>query len=235
MIYKIIAGLAAGLYFISMTLLTRFVTYYYVVSRVDTNMSPLRDSILDNIDPIPWTFRISEFIITGLIFALVVVSALNKQHRFCIITRYLTIEGTMLLFRMLCIVSTVLPIPNPDDVNKCLLLQQSSLMDRLTNIYTCGDYVYSGHGASMVIVTWLVINYIDIQKMYKNILAGIMSIIVMFGLLCIICSKEHYTVDVILGAYIGFTLCSEYHYRFIYVIEPDKLPDPDKLDEIAIV
>ncbi|KAL9644081.1 hypothetical protein ABK040_005547 [Willaertia magna] len=83
-------------------------------------------------------------------------------------------------------------------------------------IATCGDYVFSGHTLTLTVFSFFVRRYLSslyktsypLQSLFIKMLTYLLNII---GMICIIISREHYTVDVVLGFYLSLIVCQYYH------------------------
>ncbi|KAG2378127.1 hypothetical protein C9374_008749 [Naegleria lovaniensis] len=171
--YPIVRFVFACTFFFTSSFLTRFITMYILVPSVDLTQPPLHDILLDRISsPFPEAFKITECITAVLALLMVLLSCFNRTHRFNILARFLLLDGILLILRIISMSSTILSIPNANDVTKCQTLQQMSLKERMfgrsntrneqetTMIgYTCGDYMFSGHTCAVTLCTFFVLYY----------------------------------------------------------------------------
>lgn len=209
--------LASIVYFAAISIATRLVTYAFLIQRVLS--TPLPDIILENSGRVDVAFQQSEMIIIIMIMTVCLITATSHDpevgwvnHCIIIATRYLTISSIVLSFRIICICATTLPIPIAEDIIKCHALIALPFVERLTSVYTCGDYMYSGHAAATMVPAYFIIYYMSSYEPHKRWLVGVCTIIASFiSLYGIIVSGEHYTIDVIIGAYVGVTMCDAYH------------------------
>ncbi|KAF0979759.1 hypothetical protein FDP41_000912 [Naegleria fowleri] len=164
-------------FFFSASFLTRFITMHILVPSVDLTQPPLRDLVLDQIEtPFPEAFKMTETITVVMCILMFVLAFFNRTHRFNIVARYFLLNGYLLMLRLMSISSTLLSIPNPQDVKKCQLLQEMSTFERLMGPsssrehtvlgYTCGDYMFSGHSCGLILSTFFVIYYSSIRSFH---------------------------------------------------------------------
>ncbi len=169
---------------------------------------PLPDVFIENITIRRWAFEMTEMIIAVLIGSVCFVIISSTESIIDVATKYITISATALSFRLICLCVTTLPIPVANDMKKCLALHGVPFLKRLLETYTCGDYMYSGHAAATMIPAYFVVYYTSSYEPVKRwpilALVVILSILSLSG---IVISGEHYTIDVIIGGYVGATLC----------------------------
>ncbi|XP_070544343.1 sphingomyelin synthase-related protein 1-like [Ptychodera flava] len=180
---------------------------------------PLPDIILDNVPLSPLAGTASEVILVILGATLVIVSVLHK-HRMIIIRRFLCMVGTLYLLRDVTIGVTSLPecgqgIP-------CTHEHEYTVQERLklafmtfvklgltsTGGRLCGAYIFSGHAMMMTNMAFFITEYTP-KKLYA---LKVLSWVLCFsGMICVLASHGHYTVDVVLGFYITYSMFVHYH------------------------
>lgn len=69
---------------------------------------------------------------------------------------------------------------------------------------TCGDYLFSGHTVMMTMCTNIVSHYTSPERVTRRRLMWLFTFI---GLLSIIATKLHYTIDVGIGLILTFQVC----------------------------
>ncbi|CAF0848198.1 unnamed protein product [Didymodactylos carnosus] len=126
---------------------------------------PLPDLILDNIPQIKWAFTVTEYMIMIEVTTLVAVIMFHR-HRLIILRRLFAIAAALYFLRSLTMVFTSLPVateitdckphrlPNmPARLRKALLIFIGQGLS-LYGVRTCGDYLYSGHTCTLILI-WL--------------------------------------------------------------------------------
>lgn len=210
-------------YFAAISIATRLVTFAFLIQRASEY--PLPDIILEGGGRIGSAFEVTEMIIASMIVAMCVIVVTTPvqdeagsllDHCMIVATRYIIISSTALSFRIICICVTTLPVPIAADAVKCRALVAMPFIERLMSVYTCGDYMYSGHAAATMVPGYFIIYHTSSYVPHKRwIIATCVAVLCIVSLSGIIVSGEHYTVDVLIGAYVGVTLCDVYHKWFV--------------------
>ena len=80
-----------------------------------------------------------------------------------------------------------------------------------TTVFTCGDMVFSGHTSVMVLCAMVWHQYYRWVVAPVNVVKTTVWIVTIVGLVNIIATRFHYTLDVLLGFYFTVTVWSLYH------------------------
>jgi len=177
---------------------------------------PLRDIGFSILPFVEW-----EAGVNYIMFALIVIAIINTlfwqkvSGTLTVIRRTLFIWGFVFLLRSISITSTILPNPDsnckPQHFNNFF---HATFLFLAGQVETCYDCLFSGHSCTMVLSVMIFYQYT------KNIfLRWIMFVPGFFGLLLIIATRFHYTVDVIYGTCISLLFFNLYHYLIAYVKE----------------
>ncbi|KAI1708245.1 phosphatidylcholine:ceramide cholinephosphotransferase 1 [Ditylenchus destructor] len=171
--YKSIFKLALALvYFLLSTYLTCAIMVY-VDGRIPDGYPPLPDLFLDNIPPVPYAFEICEFIAVAMTLcwtAIITSMSVPAHHLIC----DRNIKGS---------------------TNFLDLLQQSfQIWFRVgLTIFggkrTCGDYMFSGHTATITLLNHLITEYTPSEWKALHITSWGMNIV---GMFLILAAHEHY-------------------------------------------
>jgi hypothetical protein len=81
----------------------------------------------------------------------------------------------------------------------------------------CGDLIFSGHTLQDIILFWHVFRHsgdIFLSKKARVMMTTLMTLLVCAQLVFIIASRNHYTVDVVVGVYVSSTLWYIYNKKF---------------------
>jgi len=70
----------------------------------------------------------------------------------------------------------------------------------ITGTIMCGDYIYSGHTAIIISMTLFILEYTPKKFILYRVFCQTLAAV---GIVCIIFSHEHYTVDIILAYYVA--------------------------------
>jgi shingomyelin synthase len=164
-------------------------------------------------------FRATEII--GLILiSLAALHVISHRHTSIILRRFFFHFGTVYLYRVFTISLTILPVPKLPP-NQCMPPTDGSLRQVLARSFgqlvgggmdmtgnnMCGDYMYSGHTCVITSATLFILEYSPKRWWLYHYLCQIVAII---GVLCIMISHEHYTIDVLIAYYV----CSNHFWMY---------------------
>ena len=191
----------------------------------------MRDLVWDYAPYEPKLFRVTEII--GLIqIALLATTVIFHKHRLVILRRICIIVGTLYLVRSLTTVVTSLTIPGmhvtcqekyPSDLpitevfKKILQVLVGGGM-QISGVATgCGGYLFSGHTVVLLTTCLFIKQYLEPlfrEKHYSyvyQIIRYSLNFMSAFGMICVVLSHEHYTVDVICAYYVTTRIFWIYH------------------------
>lgn len=178
-------------------------------------------------------------IVLVTLIVLTVLFAAMQPTRWIIFRRWFSVHGTLMLFRCLTISCTSLPDAHPQcrdgGANQSPFgdlpphLGGGSSMERVRqdpgyfvettfrmlmpgNI-TCGDMVFSGHTMLIMLFGLTFHTYHRRTDSYwaVNGVKTLIWVMCVVGLLAILATRLHYTIDVLLGMYLSLTVWSSYH------------------------
>eukprot|EP01120_Amphizonella_sp_Union-15-10_P009029 TRINITY_DN3343_c0_g1_i1.p1 TRINITY_DN3343_c0_g1~~TRINITY_DN3343_c0_g1_i1.p1 ORF type:complete len:296 (+),score=10.25 TRINITY_DN3343_c0_g1_i1:298-1185(+) len=201
------------------TAITMTIVHYRVPDQ--ENYPPLPDVVLDNLQYIPWAFRMCEYIavILMMIFSVVMI---GHRYRIVILWRISTITGTVFLLRCITMFATSLSVPGTH--LNCKVTQETgipfeTLLHRaweitlglglsIKGVRTCGDYMFSGHTSALTILNYTINEYTPSDWKGLHIASWVMNF---FGMFLVLAAHEHYTIDVLIAFYISSRLFVWYH------------------------
>ncbi|XP_014237769.1 phosphatidylcholine:ceramide cholinephosphotransferase 2-like isoform X2 [Trichogramma pretiosum] len=182
---------------------------------------PLPDIVLDNIAAVDKALDVSEYLIMIMSNCTVILVIFHK-HRFIVARRLFLLMGLLYMMRSITMYVTVLPMASTTYVcsPKANNSSPSLIAGRVAQLISgfglsingkhtyCGDFIYSGHTVVLVL-SYLIIKEYTPKKCYPlHWLAGITSFV---GVILVLISHGHYTVDVIIAYYITTRLWYIYH------------------------
>jgi len=154
--------------------------------------------------------------IEAAILGITVASALFHSKRWSIMRRFFILQGTIFFLRG-CTISITL-LPNPFQACKPLPDRDENYMWEGLKIMggqriTCGDVLFSGHSATMVLCCQFWFHYMprDIPPRVRTILLWCMFLATLAGVLSCVCTKFHYSVDVFVATLLSISVFSIYH------------------------
>jgi len=144
-----------------------------------------------------------------LIIFLTIVRVIYHPSRVMIFRRILIVHSLTCVVRSVCIVATSLPDPSPEC--KHFVPKHPVLLEAFYRLVTfgfdvCGDVFFSGHFAICVEMAMVWEQYTK-QRLFKNLIWLMVAIESCFLLI----TRYHYTIDIIIGGYLGFRMWKTYH------------------------
>jgi len=168
-------------------------------SRVGINSTPaLPDIIHRHLPAINAKFILFPDI--ALIFwCIFTASAMYYTNNTYAMRHLLLAHGTIVLMRALCVGVTLFPTPLPDNISfkQCYLIRWYVAV-----VVSRNDLMFSGHTALYVLLgcTWT--TYLNVGSMFYCIMIWTAVFILSLSL---IMARQHYTVDVLVAAFLSLT------------------------------
>lgn len=189
--------------------------------KVPRQYGPLPDTVLDLIDAWDEGLKISEILIILTTSIMLIIVVLHK-HRFIIFRRLFLMLSLLYFMRSITMFVTVLPVSsetygcspqsNHTDLPEILYRSAKLFFGMGLTIngqhQYCGDYIYSGHTTILVMSYLMISEYSPKRMLWLHWVTWLMSF---SGVLMVLLSHSHYTVDVILGYFITTRLFWMYH------------------------
>ncbi|KAI6224100.1 PAP2-C domain-containing protein [Aphelenchoides besseyi] len=196
---------------------------------------PLPDIIFDNFTYRPAAMRISECLMLSLLIVLAILIFVH-EHRWILVRRIATLAALLYFGRAVTMFVTQLPKADPNfycspkldlknrTVNGVLIRATrffsafGLVMAGNENLALCGDYVYSGHTIVLVLCYLFIVEYSPKSWKFLHSLSAAASLV---GVVCLIVSRGHYTVDVIIAYWITTRVFWQYHTMTNFAILRD--------------
>jgi shingomyelin synthase len=151
----------------------------------------------------------------------ITITMLNK-HRWTLLKRVLLISAMLYGGRAISMLVTQVPVADPkyycspklNDTSVTLVLERAiSLVSGLGlsiggKHVLCGDYIYSGHTVVLVHGYYIVRYYTPRRWWPLHTLSWFLAV---FGVVCLLLSRGHYTVDIVIAYWITSRLFIAYH------------------------
>lgn len=185
-------------------------------------VTPLPDIVLDNTTYHKWGLTISEvMIVISSMIAFSVV--LFHAHRAIVFRRIFLLLGLLYMYRGLTMFVTVLPMSDPN--YKCApklnhTITFLELMSRVATIISggglsmngkqiyCGDFIFSGHTMALMMSFFVIREYSPRRYLVLHIFSLLLTIA---GVVMLLISRGHYTIDVVVAYWITSRLWWTYH------------------------
>uniref|UniRef100_T2M797 Sphingomyelin synthase-related protein 1 n=1 Tax=Hydra vulgaris TaxID=6087 RepID=T2M797_HYDVU len=180
---------------------------------------PLPDVFLEAIPFMPWAFYLCEVCGSIMLFFWCIIIIFHK-HRLVVFRRSCALAGTIFLFRCFTMYVTSLSVPGKH--LDCSPTKYGTFYNRLIRaleiftgcgmalqgVRTCGDYMFSGHTATLTLLNFFVNEYTPRRWYYLHTFCWLLNI---FGIFFILAAHEHYSIDVLISFYITSRLFMYYH------------------------
>ncbi|VDM96479.1 unnamed protein product [Thelazia callipaeda] len=184
---------------------------------------PLPDAIFAHTPYIPWALALSEYLMLASFTCMLVLTIIHR-HRW-IVLRRISVIGSLLYFgRCLTMLVTQVPIADPNYhcsprlsgadytlrnviVRAMRTVSGAGLM--INGKHTlCGDYIYSGHTVVLVTSCLFITEYSPRRWKPLHFLSIVIS---GAGVILLLISRAHYTIDVIISYWISTRVFWTYH------------------------
>jgi shingomyelin synthase len=182
---------------------------------------PLPDALLDNIHIIPELMKVPDVFVIIIVLMSMVVIGLHR-HRWIVARRTFFILSVLYVMRSITMYVTVLPVANSTVFcsPKANYTSPGVVFYRVYELIggggmqisgqkkICGDYIYSGHTAILMVGHLLIQEY---SPKGLSILPWISSTLSWSGMIILLIARGHYTIDVIIGYYAATRMFWTYH------------------------
>lgn len=154
--------------------------------------------------------------ICSAILGISLASTLFHSERWKILQRFSLLEGSLFILRGCTISITLLPNPFKAcqvqaEIDESLIYQGLRVM--AGQRVTCGDVLFSGHTAIMVLCCLFWFHYMPsgVPPRISRVIKWIIFIATFCGVSACVCTKFHYSVDVTVGVILASCLFTLYH------------------------
>uniref|UniRef100_A0AC34QID4 Sphingomyelin synthase-like domain-containing protein n=1 Tax=Panagrolaimus sp. JU765 TaxID=591449 RepID=A0AC34QID4_9BILA len=186
---------------------------------------PLPDFIFSLVPQQTWALRLGDLMVTFCAVSMIFIFIFHK-NRHVVIRRIFFIIGVLYTLRTISMLCTQLPPGYADNdfrcrdqlkpANRTWKVYLSRLLEQTIHVgfqdiedkMLCGDLLFSGHTLVMIMSALTVSYYLPEDKKYLRYLPQSFSVI---GMICMIISRTHYTVDVFFAILLSFSVFSLYH------------------------
>lgn len=182
---------------------------------------PLPDIFFDLFPPLDWALDVSEIIILVSIWSTLLLLFMHR-YRWIVLQRVFFIMGILYFMRSITMFVTQVPVasttyycsPKANTTNPLLIMKRvvqllSGFGLSINGQHTfCGDYIYSGHTVILTLAYLVVREYSPQRWKLLHILYLVLS---STGIVMVLLSRGHYTVDVVLGYYVTTRVFWIYH------------------------
>ncbi|KRY51442.1 Phosphatidylcholine:ceramide cholinephosphotransferase 1 [Trichinella britovi] len=182
---------------------------------------PLPDLFFTLVPHFPNALAASEYLImvsSGIMF----IVCLLHRHRWILLRRVFLMLSLLYLGRCVCMLVTQVPVADPtyfcspksnnttfgDVLLRALRLFSGAGLNIFGKHTFCGDYIFSGHTLILVMTYLVVKEYSPRRFWHLHLLTWLVSA---SGILCILLSRGHYSIDVVIAYFVTTRLFWLYH------------------------
>ncbi|ORZ15835.1 PAP2 superfamily C-terminal-domain-containing protein [Absidia repens] len=177
---------------------------------------PLGDLLHDGL-PYVYDYHIVNYFLTACLLYTIILFAFQSPDwstRWIVLRRWLIISGVIYIFRGITLVVTTLPSPLVAYCQVSRITLNGSAGERFGYLFQmiggsinpCTDQIFSGHTSAMMscVMVW------RIHSRMRIVYTWILYALALAGMLMIIATHFHYTIDVILAIFIVYTIWNIY-------------------------
>jgi shingomyelin synthase len=182
---------------------------------------PLPDLIFSYTPYVPFALTLSEMAMLFNTVMAITITLLNK-HRWTLLKRLLLVSAMLYAGRAISMLVTQVPVADPkyycspklNETSFTLVFERAiSLVSGLGlsiggKHVLCGDYIYSGHTVVLV-HSYYIVRYYTPRRWWP--LHTLSWLLALFGVSCLLLSRGHYTVDIVIAYWITSRLFIAYH------------------------
>ncbi|VDK76663.1 unnamed protein product [Onchocerca ochengi] len=184
---------------------------------------PLPDAIFAHTPYIPWALILSEYLMLASLTCMVALTIIHR-HRWIILRRIAVITSLLYFGRCLTMLVTQVPIADPnyycsprlsgaDYTLRNIVLRAMRIGSGAGLIINgkhtlCGDYIYSGHTVVLVITCLFITEYSPRRWKPLHFFSIMVSTA---GVILLLISRAHYTIDVIISYWVTTRIFWTYH------------------------
>jgi shingomyelin synthase len=182
---------------------------------------PLPDLMFSYMPYVPFALTLSELAMLCNTIMAITITMLNK-HRWTLLKRLLLVSAMLYGGRAISMLVTQVPVADPkyycspklNETSLTLVFERAlSLVSGLGlsiggKHVLCGDYIYSGHTVVLV-HSYYIVRYYTPRRWWP--LHTVSWLLALFGVVCLLLSRGHYTVDVVIAYWITSRLFIAYH------------------------
>uniref|UniRef100_A0A8R1E303 PAP2_C domain-containing protein n=1 Tax=Caenorhabditis japonica TaxID=281687 RepID=A0A8R1E303_CAEJA len=182
---------------------------------------PLPDVIFSLVEEQRWASSLGDFCVALCIVLLAALLVIH-QHRGTILKRVVFCAATLYAMRSITLAVTQLPSAYTENASRCrdrvtprfsvflsrLIEQTIRIGFQSKDSMLCGDLLFSGHSLVMVTCSLAIAYYLPRSIKPLQWIAHISCAI---GMICMIISRTHYTIDVIIAYWLSNMVFRLYH------------------------
>ncbi|KFD54861.1 hypothetical protein M513_04295 [Trichuris suis] len=183
--------------------------------------APLPDLFFSLTPHFPKALAASEYLIIVSTVMMLAVCFLHR-HRWILLRRVFCMLALLYLSRCVCMLVTQVPVADPtyfcspksndtdfgDVILRALRLFSGAGLNIFGKHTFCGDYIFSGH-TLILVMSYMVVKEYSPRRFWQ--LHVVVWLVSASGILCILLSRGHYTVDVVIAYFVTTRMFWLYH------------------------
>ncbi|KAL7052234.1 hypothetical protein ACKWTF_004826 [Chironomus riparius] len=196
------------------------ISLIFTHDRLPAEKEPLPDIFLDNVKSVDYLLYVTEIQIIIVVNLCIIIIFFHKK-RMIVAKRCFLLLSLLYIYRAITMSITVLPISS--STYYCSPKKSSSFLEVLQRsfwVFTgmgltingqqqyCGDSIFSGHSTILMFAYLVLDEYLPKKFRWLKRLSLLNAIL---GMLFLLISHSHYTIDVVLAYYITTRLFWTYH------------------------
>jgi len=181
----------------------------YAYERVPEALPPLPDLGFDYLPKPDWSVYPVDIITIGLCLSGIIIGFKNRRLGMQPVRRLFAVYCMLMNMRACTIIVTTLPICySHGPCREGHIPLRSRIMTTLAyafalgfkvpGVVQCGDYIFSGHTTFI----WLLVLHLSYSGRLNSFGILFVNLVGLFGSLCIVAWRNHYTIDVLLAFFI---------------------------------
>ncbi|GMR43518.1 hypothetical protein PMAYCL1PPCAC_13713, partial [Pristionchus mayeri] len=193
---------------------------------------PMPDIVFKFVPEIQIAHKMGDYFVTSSLICLVLLIVFHK-HRLIVFRRMVFIIATLYFMRTVTLLGTYLPPSYSDNARRCREQHANFSLERLgVRMFEqairfgmqdetgklCGDMLFSGHTLVMMVCMLTVTHYIPKKWRLLRFFPYCFTYV---GMACMIVSRRHYTIDVVIAHWLTTFVFTSYHAY----IESDQFSD----------
>jgi len=184
---------------------------------------PLPDLVFQLIPEQVWAIRLGDVMVSLCSCSFFLLLAFHRR-RFVVLRRVGFIGATLYVMRSVCLIFTQLPPGYENNDQRCREQSPPSIaiwlhrfleqfitigfQDSTGTRMLCGDLLFSGHTIVLMVCSQTVAYYLPKTWHPLHYLPRLFALI---GMCCLLLSRTHYTVDVLIALWLTVLLFQQYH------------------------
>ncbi|WKY00989.1 hypothetical protein Q1695_015192 [Nippostrongylus brasiliensis] len=182
---------------------------------------PLSDMVFRLLDEQSWASRLGDYLVSVTVASFCLLLIFHRA-RAIIARRFLFIAGTLYSFRSITLSVTQLPPGYADNEVRCRektnltftvfvsrfaeQLIRAGFQDKTKML--CGDMLFSGHTLSLVTSTLFIAYYLPSKWRRLQYIPHTCALV---GMVCMVISRTHYTIDILVAYWLSNFVFRLYH------------------------